>query len=390
MTIVEFFDEDAIENIASALLCRPDKVIFVGNNGKKMKKSRERYAQIMLDRGIEIEFDQKTAPRNNLGRIIEVLSEIAEQNEDCHFDIEGGDDLFLVAVGMVYQKFGGKIGLHRYNISNNTITDCDADGRPQLVASDEISVDENIKIYGGRVLYRDEHPKGTIHREFSEQECRDINRLWNVCKRSAGDWNFLVSDLAEIAENDGFSFVYPKKINHRDKNIFEGLVDERLIHSLNITPTEVTFTCKNELVRSCLLTAGLTLELYITATVKDILDEDGKPYYNDFKTGVFIDWDGKISEGADVENEIDVLMMRGMIPVFVSCKNGEVKSEELYKLSQVAERFGGKYAVKVLCVTDLSRTSGADAIKERAKSMDIKIVDNIADPNKNLIEELKF
>ena len=37
MTIVEFFDKTAIENIAGTLLCKPEKVIFVGDKRKQME-----------------------------------------------------------------------------------------------------------------------------------------------------------------------------------------------------------------------------------------------------------------------------------------------------------------------------------------------------------------
>ena len=85
-------------------------------------------------------------------------------------------------------------------------------------------------------------------------------------------------------------------------------------------------------------------------------ENDGTKTYNDVMNGVYIDWDGDIStdqNGYDTENEIDVIMMHGMVPVFVSCKNGYVDKDELYKLNAVATRFGGKYAKKVLVATSL-------------------------------------
>ena len=39
MTIVEFYDKNSIENIVSTLLCSPDKVIFVGDNEKRILKA---------------------------------------------------------------------------------------------------------------------------------------------------------------------------------------------------------------------------------------------------------------------------------------------------------------------------------------------------------------
>ena len=54
------------------------------------------------------------------------------------------------------------------------------------------------------------------------------------------------------------------------------------------------------------------------------------------------------------KNEIDVLLMKDMIPIFISCKNSSFLPEELYKLSAVAKHFGGEYAKKVLVTNYLS------------------------------------
>ena len=74
---------------------------------------------------------------------------------------------------------------------------------------------------------------------------------------------------------------------------------------------------------------------------------------DDCRIGVHIDWDGVIhqSRGDDVLNEIDVLSLYKNIPVFISCKNGHVDQHALYELETVANRFGGKYAKKILVVT---------------------------------------
>ena len=44
------------------------------------------------------------------------------------------------------------------------------------------------------------------------------------------------------------------------------------------------------------------------------------------------------------ENEVDLILLHSTVPVFVSCKNRFVSSDELYKLDSVSRRFGGKYA----------------------------------------------
>ena len=78
-----------------------------------------------------------------------------------------------------------------------------------------------------------------------------------------------------------------------------------------------------------------------------------------------------------------------MIPVFVSCKNGCVETEELYKLSAVAEKFGGEYAKKVLIATALDeRGSNADYLRERARDMNIRLVEKIQDADDSELQRI--
>ena len=113
---------------------------------------------------------------------------------------------------------------------------------------------------------------------------------------------------------------------------------------------------------------------------KNLTDEEGKPIYNDVMNGVEIDWDGKIygmdeqQQHPDTTNEIDVLLMHNMIPIFVSCKNGDVTVDELYKLNTVAERFGSNYAKKILISTVLSELRIEKNLKQRAQDMGIKVI----------------
>ena len=69
MTIVEFFDNTSIENIVSAILCNPEKVILIGDNGKRLKKHITLYEEITRNRKLSIEFKYKTVNRNDLDNI---------------------------------------------------------------------------------------------------------------------------------------------------------------------------------------------------------------------------------------------------------------------------------------------------------------------------------
>ena len=387
MTIIEFFDrESAVENIAGALLYKPEKVVFIGNNGKRMKKSTENYKRVFDARKIYINFLFKTAGINNLNAIIKILEETVSENENCIIDLSGGDEFFLVAAGIVHERYNGRVQLHRFNIRNNTLIDCDSEGCIIRSVPLELSVEENVMIYGGRVIYNDEKPNTTYKWNFNDEFRADVHAIWSICKRNASAWNAQANVIAKLCNGDKEKSALkisaktetPKEKLFVSNDIFLSLEKAGIIKELEISE-RLSFTFKNSQIMKCLTKAGQILELIVAVTAIE-LNENEIRLYNDIGSGVYIDWDGVVQSDnrVDVENEMDVILMKGMIPVFVSCKNGVVDSDELYKLSVVAERFGGKYVKKVLIASQLNEMGyRAEYIRARAADMNIKLIEDI-------------
>ena len=105
----------------------------------------------------------------------------------------------------------------------------------------------------------------------------------------------------------------------------------------------------------------------MTIVARGLLDDDER-VYNDALSGVWLDWDGipQTSFVPDVYNEVDVLLMHGATPVFISCKSGMMEVDELYKLFTVASRFGDKYARMALVTTSLSELGDKATEEEKA------------------------
>ena len=151
---------------------------------------------------------------------------------------------------------------------------------------------------------------------------------------------------------------------------------------LRLQGNRVRYRYKNPLLRRCLKTAGNLLE-YKTLLEARRYSPEGTPFFNDSMLGVMLDWDGVIHWNgfpADTKNEIDVIAMRGMVPLFISCKNGQVDEEELYKLNTVAAALGGEFAKKMLVITDYDQeqTVSGRAFIQRAQDMDIILEPNVA------------
>lgn len=395
MTVIEFFDKNAIENMLSALCCQPERILFVGHNRTHIEKQLEFYRLVIQSRGLNVELlPPRSINRNNLPQIVDALSDIVEKYGECDFNLDGGEELYLVAVGVVAQKYPGRVRLHRFNIRNNTVTDCDADGRDQLLAPIALDVRENVTIYGGRMVSVSQHKDGTYPWEFTEKFRCDVQRLWEISRRYRTNWNSCINTVSwamrEMPQEDPRAFlckrsvVEPAMEREYDRYrinlpILYALEDAKLISWLRVEGDEIEFVFKSEQVKQALSKAGQVLELMATMAALDAAEEDGTAVYNDVRCGVYIDWDGSVEpEGTvDVANEVDVLLMKGAVPVFVSCKNGNMDVDELYKLETVAQRFGGKYARKALIAPQLdSLGDKGKYIRKRAQDMEIRVVDD--------------
>ncbi|MEE0840114.1 MAG: hypothetical protein U0L72_06145 [Acutalibacteraceae bacterium] len=400
MTYIEFFNNVAIENVCACLTNVPKRVIYIGRDTAIIESKIKKYNRVFSDRGHNIEFIPMAVERDNLENAVSVLQKIVDTYPDCAFGITGGDEIALMAFGIVYERNRNKnIQIHRFNIAHNTICDCDKDGKTVYKDLPVLSAEENIQLYGGDVLYGDVFGDDTYMWDFTEDFVKDIENIWNVCKGNVRLWNTQISvfeaafkvgvsdedKLYVTAEKDKIKRELDK--NHASYKIVKGMVNYLKKHGLlthfSETDTELSLGFKNPQVRRCLIKAGQALEMKTLLIARSLQDDNGNKLYNDAVNGVLIDWDGRFHNESvdgiyDTENEIDILLMHGIVPVFISCKNGVVDADELYKLNTVALRFGGKYAKKVLVATSIpkEKESGKYLI-QRARDMNIKLITDV-------------
>lgn len=404
MTYIEFFDKVASENVSACLTYVPDRVIYIGENSKLMKKHIANYERVFKNRGCNIEFLYRTICRSNPSDAVRVLSELVEEYDDCIFDITGGEEMYILALGIVCERHPEKdIRVHMFNLRNNTVYVCSNDGTVSLHEAPMLSIDENVRIYGGDVVYGNIDEEKTYVWNLDETFLCDLEAIWDVCRYDVKGWNFQ-SDILRFAEmlgevsDDGLTVTVLRNsleryvLQHRAKltesaEIIDYLSKCGLITYFDDTESGVlTVSYKNAQVKKCIVKAGQALEMKVYTTLLWLADKDGNPIYNDILNGVVIDWDGEFHDGDEIPivydtvNEIDIMLMHGVIPVFISCKNGLVTSDELYKLETVAERFGGPYSKKVLVATALDYLGEqGDYLRQRAKDMGIKLIENVRD-----------
>ncbi len=391
MTVVEFFACAPIENMVSCFMLNPDKVIFIGG-GRRAKRRMSAYEKIAKRMGHPATFLHCSVSVNSINSVVDCLTRIVEEEDDCCFDLTGGDDLALVAMGIVYERFKNTkhLQMQRYNFNSKKMVDCDGDGNLAVkLPFAGITADENVAMHGGVISH------GVRTSQLGDSS--DVDALWKICRFAPNEWNKDIAKLSELMcvasiSGDGLSVYiddkqaaarfpdYPKRKKFATA-FLKKLAEEKLVLDLKNEDKFLSYIYKNSLVKRILLKCGNALEYKMLSVASNAKDAHGNKVFADAVCGAVIDWDGltvgpKVSFGGTV-NEIDLLVMKGLTPVFVSCKNGGVDEEELYKLNTVAARFGNRYAKKLLVASGLNKTGqGLEYFKMRAADMNIMLVEN--------------
>ncbi len=399
MTCVEFLDKATFENIYSCLYSIPDRVVFVDSDKERLNRETEKYKSFFEHRGDTIEFIERFVPPNDIEVAVDVICDIVNRYDDCVFDIFGGNELLFIALGIAYERNGDKnIRINRHNFRN---------GIDSIKREPDLTVEEFVSINGGKVIYGDITDNKTCRWNMTADFEADIEKMYYLCKNRSKLWNSMTSLLSTFdkagEKRDGGLTVYVSK------KVFESLSSEKKADLMKVrklllylerrgiftkleidNSTFVEITYKNHQVKKCLMKAGQILEMKVYKTVKE-LTEDGKAICNDVKTGVVIDWNENCLDYCDAQsskNEIDVFAMSGLTPVFISCKNGAVDTEELYKLNTVACEFGGEKAKKILVATSLPQNSEKmKYFRQRMKDMEIQLIENLKDYNDEALSQ---
>lgn len=358
----EFLDNEPLENVITSMNYGIDKTVFFG------------YADtIEKHKGLTSDFLHKycgvkkvsfvTVPSDDLHAVLgamhrRVAREKASGNR-VFFDVTGGEDMILVAFGMIAREFSSPI--HMFDVESGALTEYAPDGVAPLSAEAPVrriplTVDMYVRLHGGIINTKmHKEAKNALDLDF----VIDVNEIYRISLRYRTVWNsfseFLRSKLTPVSAdlkvskkfgtlNKSFPDDAGKKKLAKYEEILKALEKYGIVTDFSDGNGRLSFTYKNQRIKECLWDGGSVLELHTC------LQEARQS--SEAMVSVHLDWDGVVKgQGSDVLNEIDVLSVKGNVISFISCKSGKMKREQilhaLYELDTVARRFGGKYAKKV-------------------------------------------
>ena len=373
-TIIELYDREPIENLLSSVIFQPENVVYItgrdapdAHRRQAMERALQKHAP-----GTRVHF--LAADAASVSSIFDAFRTAVARYLDCVFDFTGGRDLMLLSAGLFCQAH--EVGGFFIDLPQGRFVDIfRAHALKKQFRMPRFSISDVLEAAGGSMQ---RHGHFIEAAETQEMETL-LLRGWEICRQNQSEWGGHISYLQHVTraatqEDEHALSIHAKRtirVNAQhtvraNTDILRALERAGLIEALKIGKADLSFRYPNAVLRGYLTNYGIWLELFAYITAKRM------DYFDDVGTSIVIDWNGQGLRHS-TQNEVDLILVRGITPIFISCKAGLPDALALDEIKLLSYRFGGILSKSVLLTA--SHFSPSNALYQRARDMDIKVID---------------
>ena len=381
-TLIELYDERPIDNVLATEMFRPEETVMICppevEADQELQGALKKYFE---HRACPVKLTFVPVSLLDAVKVEKQLRQVRASRQDCAIDISGGTDAALFAAGAV----SGDVPVFTYSRKKNTFFEIkNAPFARNLPCDIRLDAEACFLMAGGRLM-----PGREDNEKLKEMSDR-IDRLFSVYADFRRVWNRQISYFQKISSaGEGQLTAEGKRTAKADNGLVtadEGLLraleGQGLIRELSLREETVSFRFPDETVRFWLRDMGSVLELQVYRACR------AAGCFDDVVLSAVVNWHGGEKARDAVTNEIDVMAVQGIQPVFISCKTCEIKTEALNELAILRDRFGGKGS-RAIIVTSASATRGRAVMRRRAAELDIEVIEWNDLPLDRLMERLK-
>ena len=369
-TLIELYDERPIENVLASEVFKPRRTIFLCPQEVVQNKSaQEKMKKYFAHCGLNTEVLFMESSLYNSAKIEKQLRGIYEKYPDCVLDITGGTDAALFAGGRLCAETDMPAFTYSrkrrcfFGIHNATFGD-------ELECNIQHKVEDCFLMAGGALR------EGRVDNSILSRYLDIVEPFFELYMKHRRDWTNIINWFQRATQTEKGA---PVPLNVDADYTVKGERGSRIdapeaaledfekigfISGLKIGNGRVSFKFKDTQIRAWMRDMGSVLELY---AYKACLDTG---VFNDVVTSAVVDWEGDFASD-NVTNEIDVMAMQGIIPVFISCKTCDISTEALNELAILRDRFGGKAAKAAIISAERCR----NITRHRASELGITVFD---------------
>ena len=367
-TLIELFDESPIKNVLGTLTFSPDECILLCpsevSGDKEMKRSLRDFYKY---RGSKVKLTFIPVSMYDAIKTERVLKEVLDSHPDCAINISGGTDAALFATGEV----AGDTPIFTYSAKKEKFFEIkNAPFARSLVPDVHLDVASCLMMAGGTLL------PGRADNAGLGERTDQIDKLFAVFSKYRRVWNAQISYIQKISSSEAGNLIAEGALTENaggrvvtaEPKLFQALADAGLILDLEIREDSIRFCFPDETIRFWLRDIGSVLELqvYRACTASGLFD--------DVVLSAVVNWQSGELKSDSVSNEIDVMAVQGISPVFISCKTSEIHTEALNELSILRIRFGGLFSRAILATSGAASKSRA-TMRNRAAKLGIELIE---------------
>ena len=373
-TLIELYDERPLENVLSSEVFHPERTVFicppeVAADQQLQNKLRKYFKH----RGIHQECIFLGASLTNALAVEKRLREATEDYSDCALDIAGGTDAALFAGGMLCAV--RNVPVFTYSRKRNRFFNIrGAEFADDLPCEVQLTVEDCFLMAGGSMR------PGRVDNAVLAKYMEIIDPMFGLYLKNRREWPKIVTYIQRVSQKENDLTAHggmSAKGDHGSRvaapvQALEQMEALSLIHDLHVAEDKVSFVFADSQIRAWLRDVGSALELYIYKACLDL------GVFNDVRISAVVDWQGSKPSQNSVTNELDVMATCGVLPVFISCKTCDVKTEALNELAILRDRFGG-YGARAAIVT---AERGSSPMRHRAMELGVDVInlDDLSDP----------
>lgn len=367
-TLIELFDERPIENVLGTEMFRPEETVFICPPeiaaDKALHSTLKKYFAL---RGCKTKITFEPVSLLDAVKVEKQLKKVLATHQDCALDISGGTDAALFAAGAV----SGDVPVITYSRKKNMFFEIKNAPFARSLKCDVVLNAEACFLMAGGVLL-----PGREDNQRLKTVLPLIDRLFGVYHTYHRIWNRQISYFQKISSANDAELLAEGKRTLRadhgmvtaDEGLLKALENAGMIENLQVDEERVFFRFRDDMVRFWLRDMGSVLELQVYRACL------AAQCFDDVILSAVVNWQSGNKKRDAVTNEIDVMAVQGIQPVFISCKTCEIKTEALNELAILRDRFGGKGS-RAMIVTAASASKGRTVMRSRAAEMEIEVVE---------------
>lgn len=366
-TLIELYDERPIENVLGTEVFRPEETVILCPPEVKTSALKETLTKYFQYRKCPVKLTIIPVSLLDAAKIEKQLQNVLDTREDCAIDIAGGTDAALFAAGAV----SGKAAVYTYSRKRNSFFEIkNAPFARDLPCNVKLDAMSCFLMAGGTLL------PGREDNQILKEKLPQIDDLFSVFQKYRRIWRRQIGYIQAISSSEEGVLTASGERTVRvdqgmvtvDEGLLVSLAEKRLILNLETRGDQVQFRFPDETVRFWLRDIGSVLELKVYCSCLEA------GCFDDVVLSAVVNWDGGLTQRNAVTNEIDVMAVEGVRPMFISCKTNEIVTPALNELAILRDRFGGRGS-RAMIVTSAPVTKSRSLMRMRASELGIEVVE---------------